>query len=653
LIEKLDKATTITIVMLRVKIRLSCLNMTAKILRFEESITFKSLMEKIASKLGVVDFKARKWELYLDGDAEVESASDINDGDDLVLKYLGIDSEVKKEEAVIIKTECKDLKPVAIPLVSPENKKGMNKKVNDIQNLIETSVRHNVKPEIIHLVNCDVDYIEDVTEKVLRDREKQRKKEIINCNGDQSSESEEESKESSTSSSLLSDSYDSSSESEEEAEDDSSYSDFSSLCDEDELYESVMTSNRKRKRHPRPPLEPPLQCLMDEKDVPLAPGKQVDKDGDGKKQSSYMEGFSTLANNFGEAADRKIKDRIIKLLNTGFHETSNEYEAQNAMKMAQRLMRKHNLFQVLMLQERDTVTSGGQDREETLKGGMANVRIINRKTDRKAQMAQWIVKLCHPIKQNFAVECFCKRRKSAVVFYGLYTNTQLAAYAFRVATERISQMAVEYQPLKKRGRCSTKSSRLSYALGIVDGISKEVDASLSREEERRRRKLERARQATSKGDVYEESADEEEENEQGMYDDDIANNNDDEMAIGYSFPERAESIKNDLSTITCTAAAAMPENNKDKLHGCLSGRKLEQKVKNIEQEEKAALVLVDHRKKVAEKVLKDNQIKLTKGRKSASIQFDRYSYDKGVEDSTEIDLNQRAIRDKVRVKKEN
>lgn len=609
-------------------------------------------MEKIASKLGVVDFKARKWGLYLDGDAEVESASDINDGDYLVLKYLGIDSEIKKEEAVTIKTECKDLKPVAIPLVSPENKKGMNKKVNDIQNLIETSVTHNVKPEIIHLVNCDVDYIEDVTERVLRDREKQRKKEIIYCNGDQSSESEEESKESSTSSSLLSDSYDSSSESEEEDEDDSSYSDFSSSCDADELYESVMTSNRKRKRHPRPPLEPPLQCLMDKKDVPLASGKQFDKDGDGEKQCSNMKGFSTLANNFGEAADRKVKDRIIKLLNTGFHETSNEYEAQNAMKMAQRLMRKHNLSQVLMLQERDTVTSGGQDREETLKGGMTNVRIINRKTDRKAQMAQWIVKLCHPIKQNFAVEYFYKRRKAAVVFYGLYTNTQLAAYAFRVATERISQMAVEYQPLKKGGRCSTKSSRLSYALGIVDGISKEVDASLSREEERRHRKLDRARQATSKGDVYEESADEEE-NERGMYDDDIVNNNDDEMSIGYSFPKRVESIKNDLSTTNCTATAAMPENNKDKLHGCLSGRKLEQKVKEIEHEEKAALVLVDHRKKVAEKVLKDNKIKLTKGRKSASIQFDRDSYDKGIKDSTEIDLNQRAIRDKVRVKKEN
>jgi hypothetical protein len=36
----------------------------------------------------------------------------------------------------------------------------------------------------------------------------------------------------------------------------------------------------------------------------------------------------------------------------------------------------------------------------------------------------------------------------SVTFYGIYTNAQLAAYAYRVATERISQMAASYTPEK-------------------------------------------------------------------------------------------------------------------------------------------------------------------------------------------------------------
>jgi hypothetical protein len=78
---------------------------------------------------------------------------------------------------------------------------------------------------------------------------------------------------------------------------------------------------------------------MDERDVPVAPGKRLDADDDPTYQPEFQE-VSTLVDKSGRktTADQQVKDRIIKLLNTGFHSESNEHEAKNAMKLAQRLM---------------------------------------------------------------------------------------------------------------------------------------------------------------------------------------------------------------------------------------------------------------------------------------------------------------------------
>ena len=78
----------------------------------------------------------------------------------------------------------------------------------------------------------------------------------------------------------------------------------------------------------------------------------------------------------------------------------------------------------------------------------------------------------------------------------------------------------------------------------------------------------------------------------------------------------------------------------------------ERRLKEIEKEQQAAIVLVDHREKIADQVLEDQGIKLSKGRKRSRMSFDRRSYDQGIEDSKEIDINQRAIRDEVKIKKE-
>jgi hypothetical protein len=402
--------------------------------------------------------------------------------------------------------------------------------------------------------------------------------------------------------------------------------------------------NKRRKRNPKTPIEPPLQVLMQKRDIPTAPGK-TDQGSENKSTTNCdgeMEEKSLLVDGAGKKkAEQEVKNRIIKLLNTGFHDQSNEHEAKNAMKLAQRLMRKHNLSQAMLLKERETKNSGSAEEEEVLKGGTVRVRIVNRKTRKVAVMSRWIDNLVGPVKRNFGVKCYLQRRRGYrcdVVFYGIYSNAQLAGYAFKVATERISQMMTEFQPQKCWRNISTKSSRLSYAIGIVKGIDKDVERNLRMEEEQRKRKLERARLAESRGEAYEESDDEDFGNDDGGTgisiingDGDVGSNNGDPLPPKHS-----------------TSSHARPSSQSRPL----SGIDLENRVNQLEQEEQAVLVLVDHNEKVAEEVLKDNNIKLAAARKRKPIRFDQESYERGIEDSKEIDINQRAIRDEVKVKVE-
>ena len=91
----------------------------------------------------------------------------------------------------------------------------------------------------------------------------------------------------------------------------------------------------------------PILVVMQEKDVPVAPGYRSSSQDE---QSAFDDSQTTLTNT--DQVNDLIKNRILKLLNTGFHESSNENEAKNAMRLAQRLMQRHNINQALLLQER-------------------------------------------------------------------------------------------------------------------------------------------------------------------------------------------------------------------------------------------------------------------------------------------------------------
>ncbi|KAL7546339.1 hypothetical protein ACHAWF_009671 [Thalassiosira exigua] len=386
-----------------------------------------------------------------------------------------------------------------------------------------------------------------------------------------------------------------------------------------EITTSQFTAKRRRKNKPGCPFE----VVIDDKDLPARPGaKIVGEDIDGAPGDGEI--------------DRSIKQRIIKLLNTGFHEESNEHEAQIAMKLARRLIERHNLDAALLLQERgdgslnDFSTSQNSD-GAALQGGMVTVRIHDKKRGRPMySLPRWIDYLAKPVCLNFRVKGYLTHRRGtsaregrcSVTFYGVEANAQLAAYAFKIASERIALMAATYDPPRQESLTraeqggETRRARLSYALGVVNGLKKEVEDGLQKDEERRKANLMRAQRAATTGEAYQEDC----------YDDDY----------GTGGGEQPCHIHEKLGKMVEDIA----HQNIDNGANCLSAGQL---VDKLERENVAHLALIDHREKIALDVLKSRNIKLFPGRKRKSIALNLPAYRKGEIDSKEIDLNRQAI----------
>ncbi|KAL3826935.1 hypothetical protein ACHAXA_006015 [Cyclostephanos tholiformis] len=372
---------------------------------------------------------------------------------------------------------------------------------------------------------------------------------------------------------------------------------------------SPSTATTNKRRRSKRNAESIIEVIIDERDVPLCPGATIARDDD---NDISHDGPAAL----GTGVDWTIKQRIVKLLNTGFHEESNEHEARNAMRLARRLMERYNLDQALLLQERGdgslndfSTANDDDDDNSSLRGGIVTVNIRNRKSGEPTSLHRWCDFLIDTVCMNFRVEAFTTvargpPRECSVTFYGIRTNAQLAAYAFKITSERCSMMAAAYEPPRKvlstgKRVVGTRNARLSYALGIVDGLERDVKDGLRREEERRKEKLKRAHDAAKRGEPYHQ-------------DDDVS---DEEGAA----PIKTDDIIDNTNTIA-------------------------HQLDKLERENTAHLALIDHHKQIASDVLKSKKIKLQSSRKYTSITLNRDAYDRGVIDSKEIDLNQRAIK---------
>lgn len=601
--------------MIRVKIRLSNGGGFKKLYRFEEGIEFEKLLLGIAAKLGISCTTENRdptktWRLLLGGDACIESSDEIDHGDDLVLDCSN--DTVKEED------DYDNVKHESAPVEDRKRKsEGISSSSHDIESKDKKLPADSTRDKKIQggsvrkgresSMEEDDSSVEDVTEQVAQENAARRE---LRAENDHISIEDSDN------------GYMSESEDELSIESD--------VDEESEFeYDSLSSSDEEEsKKKASKPILPFIRVEMNPKDIPAAPGCDEARIRD--ESESSMNAESSFIGN----KDGAIKARILKLLNTGFHEASNEHEAKNAMKLAQRLMQKHNLSQVILMKERDVLNEG---LSESLKGGMAKVKIVTVKTGKPATYNRWMQSLAQAICKNFRVNSFyCNsRNRCSVTFYGIYVNVQLAAYSFKVATERVSVLMQQY--------AKSVQTRTTYARGIAEGLRRDVEENLEREEAKRKQKLEKARLSVMNGgEAYEES-------------DDDSDSDDDGEGGGFSFPETIPSSMPAMGSVPYRASAEMPvQSSQTKVNESTSNtaHSASERLERLERREEATLALVDHHEKVAKDVLKENKIKLKSGRKMTSVDTNSSAYADGIKDSKELDINQRAIRNEIKVKKE-
>ncbi len=154
---------------------------------------------------------------------------------------------------------------------------------------------------------------------------------------------------------------------------------------------------------------------------------------------------------------------------------------------------------------------------------MVTVRVINKKSRKPlSSLPRWLNYLIGTVSLNFHVDVFKSLNRGArttsagecsVTFYGLRVNVQLTSYAYKIAGQRWSQMVSTYHDeppskklLSRRNLAAiTPTARLSYALGVVNGLHRDVKEGLRKEEKERKEKLKRAQQRAANGETNDES----------------------------------------------------------------------------------------------------------------------------------------------------
>ena len=631
---------------LRVRSASSSASSTGKVIVAElGSTTLKELIRRAAEKLDMV-VGQQQLGLYLDGKYLIEDIKELCTDDELVLKGVNVmegDAKVKKEPG--LKTKGEKETNASSAEEEEGSEEGDRKFPASVSSSNGGEEEEEEEEEEDDDSNTD-DEVVDVTEEMLERREEEKKKSVVDLSAGEPKSSNDQSK-GDESTMQQHDDEDEDDESSPDDGDADSWDNFESEDDDDDeksWNEGHNNADFDKEDDRKPPAKrakvakhPALDIQIAKEHLPSAPGMTID-DPEYEYEAEVHGACKT---------DSAVKNRIVKLLNTGFHENSNENEAKNAMKLAQKLMKRHNLSQALLLKERDQKTENDSGR---LKGGLVLAKIVNRKTGKPARGARWFSPLANAVCTTFEVQYYIETFKG-FTFYGIYTNAQLAAYAFKVAAERISSMMEEYKRTTSSA-AQTRAARLWYALGICNTLVEEAEAAADRAEKERKRKLEKARMAVSNPnkeayDVSDASDDEDDWDFPSSFADD--NDNDADKRPCKTNGNKNECSGGDETTKESTQASGSAQ------APCAKKPTAEDRLRQQERNNTAALALVDHRTKVEEEVLKEEGIKLSKGRRQSRLKrFDSLAYEDGKEDAKEIDLKQRAIHDdwRKKVKKE-
>ena len=155
-------------------------------------------------------------------------------------------------------------------------------------------------------------------------------------------------------------------------------------------------------------------------------------------------------------ASSEVVERIKKCLARANHANANENEAKSAIKMASKIMQQHNITQAQIMEGEDDV-------QRLKRGGLSTVNIGPRTQYRQVIFETWVSDLTDAISTFFDCKAFSSQSffSTEWTFYGVAENTVSAAMAFEMTHNLIQSWA---RPL----HCVC--ARNSYCLGVAHGL---------------------------------------------------------------------------------------------------------------------------------------------------------------------------------------
>lgn len=158
-----------------------------------------------------------------------------------------------------------------------------------------------------------------------------------------------------------------------------------------------------------------------------------------------------------------ILSRLQKSLALAKHPGTGEAEAQQALRLATRLMSSQNLTQADLLASSDAETNQTH-------AGMSIVEIVSQ-TEAAPRNESWVNQVAIAVNLFFDVKAYstsyANRTKLSWTFYGLAVNTVAAAHAFEMVHNQVLTWAGEKA---KAGLVKGKTGKNSYCQGVAAGL---------------------------------------------------------------------------------------------------------------------------------------------------------------------------------------
>ena len=181
------------------------------------------------------------------------------------------------------------------------------------------------------------------------------------------------------------------------------------------------------------------------------------------------------------SASNDMVDKIRHMLERGMHPNTPESEAVQSMRLADKMLKKHNVSQA------DIMASTGN--VSHVDGSMYKVKLYHIPGGSACCTKQWFHTLAKTMTENFDCKSFYNvtRAECCWTFYGISTNAFSASLAFTNAFNRIAYFLYKYKvdPQDYNRKVSsgeismsrlafTKASKVSYCEGLAKGLLDKV-----------------------------------------------------------------------------------------------------------------------------------------------------------------------------------